>query len=121
MSFADKELPAWQKGIQLAKEVYHLTKAFPVEELDGLTQMMRRTAVQVPCKIAGGHAMGDPLLLRRNLIKAETLLYELETQAAVAEELRFCTPDQKSDITALILTEQRLVGALINKLDRKTK
>jgi four helix bundle protein len=121
MSFAYKELPAWQKGIQLAKEIYHLTTAFPAEELDGLTQMMRRTSVQVPCKIAAGHAMGDPTLLRRNLVKAETLLYELETQAAVAEELRFCTADQKSDITALILTEQRLVGALISKLDHKTK
>jgi len=116
-----KDLTAWQRGIELAKEIYHFSKAFPVEELDGLTQMMRRTAVLVPCKIASGHAIAEEAFLRRNLVKAEALLYELETQVAVAYELKFCSADAKGDVTALIVTEQRLVGQLINKLDRKAK
>jgi four helix bundle protein len=116
-----KDLPAWQRGVELAKEIYYFSKEFPVEELDGLTQMMRRTAVLVPCKIASGHAIAEEQYLRRNLVKAEGLLYELETQVTIAHELKFCTADAKSDLVALIVTEQRLVGQLINKLDRKAK
>ncbi len=116
-----KDLTAWQKGVALAKEIYHFTTAFPIEEIDGLTHMTRRTAVQVPCKIAAAHAVGSETFFRSNLCKAEGLLAELETLIAVARELDFCTEDQKSDITALILTEQRLVNQLFVKAGRKSK
>ena len=119
MAGSYKDLTAWQKGVALAKEMYHFTKSFPIEEIDGLTQMMRRTAVQVPCKIAAAHAIASQNLLHSNLCKAEMLLVELETQVEVACELDFCTPDQKSNILALILTEQRLVGNLLLKVGRK--
>ena len=98
MAGSYKDLTAWQKGVALAKEMYHFTKSFPIEEIDGLTQMMRRTAVSVPCKIAAAHAIASGTLLYNNLCKAEMLLVELETQVEVACELDFCTPDQKSDI-----------------------
>src|SRR4051812_15359248 len=39
--------------------------------------MMRRTTF--------GHAIAEEQFLRRNLVMAEGLLYELETQAAIAE------------------------------------
>ena len=121
MAGSYKDLTAWQKGVALAKEMYYFTKPFPIEEIDGLTQMMRRTAVQVPCKIAAAHALASEKLWYNNLCKAEMLLVELETQVEVACELDFCTPDQKSDIMALILTEQRLVGNLLVKVGRKSR
>ena len=121
MANSYKDLTAWQKGVALAKEMYHFTKSFPIEEIDGLTQLMRRTAVQVPCKIAAAHALASETLLHSNLCKAEMLLAELETQVEVACELDFCTRDQKSDIMALILTEQRLVGSLLVKVGRKSR
>jgi hypothetical protein len=83
--------------------------------------MMRRTAVQVPCKIAAAHALANEKLLYNNLVKAEMLLVELETQVEVACELDFCTRDQKSDVLALILTEQRLVGNLLVTVGRKSR
>ena len=121
MASTYKDLTAWQKGVALAKEMYHFTQSFPIEELDGLTHMMRRTAVQVPCKIAAGHAFAAEKLLYNNLVKAEMLLVELETQVEIACELDFCSRDQKSDIMALILTEQRLVGNLLVKVGRKAR
>ncbi len=121
MANSYKDLTAWQKGIALAKEVYHFTKSYPIEEIDGLTHLTRRTAVLVPCKIAAAHAVGSETFFRGNLCKAEGLLAELETLIAVARELDFCTEDQKSDITALILTEQRLVNQLFVKAGRKSK
>ncbi len=49
-----KELEIWQKGIDLAKRIYQLTKEFPKEEQFGLVQQMRRSAISVPANIAEG-------------------------------------------------------------------
>jgi len=51
-----KDLVVWQKGIQLAKQIYGLTRAFPNEERFGLTSQMRRAAVSIPSNIAEGQA-----------------------------------------------------------------
>ncbi len=49
-----KELIVWQKAIDLVVEIYKATKAFPKEELYGLTSQLRRCAVSVPRNIAEG-------------------------------------------------------------------
>lgn len=121
MASTHKDLPAWQKGIELAKEVYHFTKKFPTKELHLLTAEMRRTAVKVPCKIAAGFTLARFGKFRDSVVRAEAMLAELETQAIIAHELGFCTADEKSDIVALILTEQRIVNNLITQIDRKAK
>lgn len=51
-----KDLVVWQKGMQLAKQVYQLTQSFPTEEKFGLVSHMRRAAVSVPSNIAEGQA-----------------------------------------------------------------
>lgn len=51
-----KDLQVWQKAMELAKEVYLLTRSFPKEELYGLTSQMRRAAVSIPSNIAEGAA-----------------------------------------------------------------
>jgi len=43
-----KDLMVWRKGIELAKAVYQLTRAFPSEEKFGLIAQTRRAAVSVP-------------------------------------------------------------------------
>jgi four helix bundle protein len=47
-------LLVWQRAIQLAVAIYHLTKDFPREELYGLTSQIRRAAVSIPSNIAEG-------------------------------------------------------------------
>ena len=48
------DLIAWQKAMSLVTEVYSLTKAFPKDEIYGLTNQLRRAAVSVPSNIAEG-------------------------------------------------------------------
>ena len=48
-----KDLHVWQKGMELAKQVYLLTSRFPSEEKFGLISQMRRAAFSIPC--AGEH------------------------------------------------------------------
>ena len=51
-----KSLDAWKFAMDLSKEGYILTKAFPREELYGLTSQMRRAAVSVPSNLSEGAA-----------------------------------------------------------------
>jgi four helix bundle protein len=39
---------AWQKAMDLAVEIYRITKTFPNEELYGLTSQLRRAAISGP-------------------------------------------------------------------------
>ena len=49
-----KELIIWQKGIQLVKAVYQLTKQFPAEERFGITSQTTRAGVSIPANISEG-------------------------------------------------------------------
>ncbi len=42
----------WQKGIQLAKEIYRITQTVPREEKFGLLSQMRRRASRVDPMVA---------------------------------------------------------------------
>ena len=50
-----KDLKVWQKGIQLSKQVYILSREFPKEETYGLTSQLRRACVSIPANIAEGN------------------------------------------------------------------
>jgi four helix bundle protein len=49
-----KELKVWQRGLEMAVEVYRQTQAFPAEERFGLTSQTRRAASSIPANIAEG-------------------------------------------------------------------
>ncbi len=49
-----KKLFIWQKADELAYQVYILTKAFPKEEIYGLTSQLRRAVTSIPINIVEG-------------------------------------------------------------------
>ncbi len=49
-----KDLAIWQRSIKLVEDIYKVTKAFPREDLYGLTNQLRRAAVSIPSNIAEG-------------------------------------------------------------------
>lgn len=49
-----QDLTAWQKAMDFAEAVYHVTERWPREELYGLSSQVRRAAVSVPSNIAEG-------------------------------------------------------------------
>ncbi len=121
MAGSYKDLIAWKKGVELVKLVYKATARFPKEEIYGLTNQMRRAAVSVPCNIAEGQARFSNQEFRHFLCTTKGSLAELETQAVIAHDLGFMNADEKSDLVAYILTEQRIVSGLLAKIESRAR
>lgn len=92
-----KDLIVWQKSFMLAKETYQAVKDFPKEEIYGLSQQMKRSAVSVPSNIAEGYGRRHQKEYRQSLSIAYGSLCELETQYLLAAELNFIKRSQLFD------------------------
>jgi len=77
------------EGIQLSVSVYKLSKAFPREDLYGLTSQMRRSAVPIPSNIAEGAGRLNTQEYRQFLGTARGSSFELQTQLTIAKELGY--------------------------------
>ena len=75
--------------MQLTVIIYGLTKAFPRDELYGLTSQIRRAAVSLPSNIAEGHGRLGTSEYRQFLGIARASNFELQTQLELARRLEF--------------------------------
>ncbi|MGD1043823.1 MAG: four helix bundle protein [Bacteroidota bacterium] len=55
-----RQLKVWEKAHTLTLLIYKLTKTFPKEEMNGLTNQLRRAASSIPTNIAGGCGRSGP-------------------------------------------------------------
>jgi len=115
-----KDLLVWQKGLGLAKAVYNLTKAFPIEERFGLMAQMRRAAVSIPSNVAEGQARRTTGEFVQFISNAEGSAAELETQLILSGELNFCAKATALPIYEMLEEERRMLNALRRKLSRST-
>ena len=84
-----QELIVWQKAMDLVEEVYKASKAFPREEIYGLTSQIRKAAVSIPSNIAEGQGRSTTPDFLRHLAIAYGSLREVETQTMIADRLRY--------------------------------
>ena len=89
MKKAYTDLDVWQRSRQLASLIYSLTKQFPKDELFGLTNQMRRSAVSVPSNIAEGCGRQHVNEAVQFFFIARGSLYELETQLYIAFDQQY--------------------------------
>lgn len=84
-----KDLIVWQKSMALVRRLYEVTRAFPQEELFGLTSQMRRAAVSIPSNIAEGYGRIYDKERINFLSIALGSVSELETQLIISNDLGF--------------------------------
>lgn len=110
-----RELIAWQKAMQLTKQVYVLTKAFPASEQYGLVSQIQRAVVSIPSNIAEGAGRPTQKELVHFLSFSLGSAYELETELLLAGELNYINVEQSKQINAEIVEVQKLVYSLMKK------
>ena len=81
------ELIVWQKAHAFVLQVYAVTRAFPKEEMYGLTSQLRRAAVSIPANIAEGFRKQSKLDKARFLNIAESSLEECRYYLILAHDL----------------------------------
>jgi four helix bundle protein len=75
--------------MKLVEEIYNLTRAFPKDEIYGLTSQLRRSAVSIPSNIAEGFARFHNKEYRRFLYVSLGSCAELTTQLVIASRLHY--------------------------------
>ena len=111
-----KDLIVWQKSMTLVKRLYEVTRAFPHEEMFGLTSQMRRAAVSIPSNIAEGYGR----IYNRERINFLGIVLgsasELETQLMISYDLMFIGASEMAELSSLNNEVIRMLSALIKGL-----
>ena len=117
MSFARsfKELKVWQNAIELAMEVFHLSKSFPPDERFSLTDQMRRASRSV------GSNISEAWRKRRYVAAFKSKLNDSEAEAAevqtcieVARRCGYCDDDTAARLDARY---EEVLGQLVKMID----
>jgi four helix bundle protein len=110
------DLIVWQKGMDLAEQVYRLTESFPRREMFGLSNQIRRASVSVPSNIAEGQGRSSTDDFLRFLYMAKGSLQELETQAILSGRLQFLSEADFRQLKPRIDEVARILNGLIASL-----
>ena len=108
-----KDLIVWQKSMALVRRVYEITRAFPHEEMFGLTSQMRRAAVSIPSNIAEGYGRIYDKERINFLSIALGSDSELETQLMISEDLGFTADGDNAELSSLNNEVIRMLTSLI--------
>ena len=113
------ELIVWQKAMDLVQVVYETVRAFPKEEIYGLTSQLKRAAVSVPSNIAEGQGRKSTREFLHHLSIAYGSLMEVETQILIAARLGYLSERNAKQITERSAEVGRLINGLSNSLNNK--
>lgn len=110
------KLRAFEMADEVAVLVYQVTKAFPKEEVYGLTSQMRRASVSVPSNIVEGCARDSQAEYIRFLSLAFGSLRELHYQVDLSKRLGFLKDDNGELIESRITETEKVLNGLIRSL-----
>ena len=111
-TFVFHKLRVWSLAKDLVKDIYALTKAFPVEERFGLAAQINRAAISVASNIAEGSGR----VSRKDQAYFTQLAYgslmEVACQMEIAQDLGFLSDDELQSIFSSIKTIAEKLSAL---------
>lgn len=110
-----EQLQAWQKGMQLVKSIYELTKLFPAEEKFALTNQIRRASTSVLANVAEGFSRRTPADKIHKYTIARGECSEVLAFLLIAKSLGFI--DNSKAVKPIALAEES--GKLLSGLIRE--
>lgn len=111
-----KDLKIWQESIDLAVDVYKLTRTFPSEERFGLTSQLNRAVVSISSNIAEGAGRNNPKEFKQFLGIALGSACEIESQLIISKKLDLITEETLNAKSQKLYYLQNMASKLIKTL-----
>ncbi len=111
-----RKLNVWQKAHLLTIAVYQESKAFPKDEIFGITSQVRRSSSSIPANIAEGCGRVGDVEFGRFLQIAFGSASELEYYLLLANELKFLNEKQYKNLNTQVCDVKKILTTLIQKL-----
>lgn len=121
MAQAFQDLNVWKRAMEMTVCVYDLTRAFPKDEMYGLTSQLRRASVSVASNIAEGRGRMTDGEFRQFLGIAQGSTYEVQTQLLVARRLKIGDEKLLKHAEELCVETSKMLGAFIQSLGLKAR
>ena len=114
-----RDLDVWKLSMDLAAECYRITKAFPKDELFGMTSQIRRAASSVPANIAEGHGREHTKEFLQYLSIARGSLMELQTHMLLAYRVGLLPENALKEILRQSDTISKMISRLRQSLQKR--
>ncbi|MGD0565332.1 MAG: four helix bundle protein [Roseiarcus sp.] len=116
-----RDLRVWQEAMAVASACYVLTKAFPKDEIYGMTAQIRRAAVSIAANVAEGHGRETTGSFVQFLRMSQGSLKELETHLLLAGQVQVAEPSTVEPILVRCESLGRMLRRLIRSLQEKSR
>lgn len=114
-----KELRVWQNAMEIAMEIFELTKQFPLEERFSLTDQIRRSSRSVAANITEAwRKRRYPAAFVSKLSDAESEAAETQTWIEIALRCGYLSPDQAQHLDARC---EEVLAQLVNMISNPSQ
>jgi four helix bundle protein len=113
-----RDLVVWKEAMDIAVDLYSLTRGFPREELFGITSQMRRCAASIPANIAEGFGRAQRQPFIQFLRIAQGSLKELETHTILCGRIELLAAEQSTDLQERCERLGKRLGLFVRSLER---
>jgi four helix bundle protein len=113
------KIEAWKLADDLTVLIYQITKAFPKEELYGLTSQLRRAAASVPANIAEGSARGTNKDYLHFLYIARASLTEAHYFVHLSKRLAYVGEEKHAELETLFRRTFACLIGLISAVEKE--
>ena len=112
------KMQVYEKSYKASLAVYGMTKQFPKEERNGITDQMRRASMSIPLNIAEGYAKKESQAeFKRFLMMAMGSANEMSVLINFAKDLGYLEQGRYQKA----LEEYESIGKMLNTLIKRVK
>lgn len=111
-AYSFEKLDVWQRGRELNKLVYHLSRQLPNDEKFGITSQVRRATISVSCNLAEGSARANGKEQARFSKIAYGSLMEVMNLLITSADLNYIQQSEVDHLRPLVEELSRKINAL---------
>lgn len=115
MTTTHKDLIVWQMSMDIAVDIYYITRNFPKTEEFGLISQMRRAVVSIPSNIAEGYGRGSRKELKHFLEISSGSASELETQLLICKRVELIQAEIADELCEKLKRILKMLSSLISR------